>query len=154
MEMFTGITTMLIVVIIEVFFIGGAMGVDLVSGIRKAKQRKEFRSSHGYKRTISKFILYYGSLFMATGIDSIMYLCRFYENVLNLSFLTYIPVISTLATIFILMVEWKSVVEKAEDKVKVEMSSTARILGSLVNKDELVEALTAAIKNAGKEDEK
>jgi hypothetical protein len=70
-----GITPMWVIVCIETLVIILAMAVDFASGYYKAKLRGEERNSLGLKRTVSKFILYVGSIMIAAGVDSIFYIC-------------------------------------------------------------------------------
>ena len=81
MKMFVGIYEMLIVVVFEFFIVLFAMGWDFASGYYKAKLRGEDRNSYGLRRTVSKFILYAGSICIASGIDSICFVCHFWDFV-------------------------------------------------------------------------
>ena len=65
-------------VVFEMFIVMVAMGWDFASGYYKAKLRGEERNSYGMRRTVSKFILYAGSVCIACGIDSVCYVCRFW----------------------------------------------------------------------------
>lgn len=49
---------------------------------------------------------------------------------------------------FLLVVEFFSVREKADEKTRTEMSRVAELAEKMVHKDELVDALTKAIINA------
>ncbi len=62
--MIAEIPPMLTVIVIACVLVLGAMCIDLVSGLYKAKQRGEIRSSWGLKRTLTKFITYEGSMLM------------------------------------------------------------------------------------------
>ena len=84
---------LLTVVVFEMFIVMVAMGWDFASGYYKAKLRGEERNSYGMRRTVSKFILYAGSVCIACGIDSVCYECRFWEFI-HLPFLTNVPVVS------------------------------------------------------------
>ena len=62
----------------------GFIFCDLRAGIRKAKQRGEYRTSCGYKRTIEKIAKYFNMTFALSIIDFlqlaiIMFLYRFYK---------------------------------------------------------------------------
>ena len=75
---FNGISTLLIIGLFECIVTSIAMGWDFASGWHKAKLRKEKRNSYGMKRTVSKFILYFGSLTIALCLDSTFYVCHFF----------------------------------------------------------------------------
>ena len=62
----------------------GLIFCDLRSGVRKAKQRGEYRDSAGYKRTIDKIARYFNMTFALSLIDVvqialIFFLYYFYQ---------------------------------------------------------------------------
>lgn len=144
---------MLIVVIFEFFVVLFAMGWDFVSGYYKAKLRGESRNSYGLRRTISKFILYAGSLCIASGIDSICYVCRFWDFI-HLSPLTRVPVVSSIIAVFILVTEVRSIWEKADAKQRRQAGKAAALISSVLNKEMLKDALTEVLINAKNKEEK
>jgi hypothetical protein len=98
---------------------------DLRSGIKKAKQRQEFRSSYGYRRTVEKAVKYFNFLVFGLLFDvlqiTVCYLLR--EQVgANLPL---IPFVSIVFAAGVLIIEIKSVYEKAEDKTKKEIKEAA-----------------------------
>ena len=127
-----------------------AMSVDLACGIRKAKIRGEYTNSTALSRSITKFITYEGGLLIATGVDLLIHLGKFWEIFGNV--MLGIPLITILVGIFVCSVEWISIREKADEKTKKEMKQAAAVAGkvaaAMLNKDELAEALTQAIINA------
>lgn len=114
-----------------------AMGIDLAAGLWKAKLRGEIRSSWGLKRTLLKFIIYIGSLFIASGIDVLLQLSRLFE-VLAWEPLMSFPIVTCLIAIFQLVVEIVSIREKADDKLRREsdeaLSAIRELLGRLRDK--------------------
>lgn len=128
-----------------------AMSVDLACGIRKAKIRGEYTNSTALSRSITKFITYEGGLLIATGVDLLIHLGKFWE-IFGLDVMMGIPLVTIVIGIFVCSVEWISIREKADEKTKKEMKQAAVIAGkvaaSMLNKDELSEALTQAIINA------
>lgn len=142
--MFFGIYEMLIIVIFEFFVVLIAMGWDFCSGYYKAKLRKEERNSYGLRRTVSKFILYAGSLCIACGIDSISFVCHFWEFV-HLPPLTKVPVVASIVAVFILVTEVRSIWEKADAKQRRQAGKAAELIGSIINRESLKEAFTQAI---------
>ena len=128
-----------------------AMSVDLACGIRKAKIRGEYTNSTALSRSVTKFITYEGGLLIATGVDLLIHLGKFWE-IFGLDVMMGIPLVTIVIGIFVCSVEWISIREKADEKTKKEMKQAAVIAGkvaaSMLDKDELSEALTQAIINA------
>lgn len=148
-DVLDGTGNMLVIIVIACLLVLGAMIIDLASGLYKAKQRNEIRSSWGLKRTLSKFIMYEGGMLIAAGVDILIHLCKI-TTLFHLDVLWGVPVITCLVGIFLLIVEFMSVREAADEKTKTEMSRVAEMASAMVNKDELVSALTQAIINANK----
>ena len=109
---------------------------DLVSGVRKAKQRGEARTSYGLKRTIDKLSRYYNGLFAITIVDlmqmiGVWYLDGYYEFHIPL-----LPLLTFVGAIFIGFIEVKSIYEKADDKVKNQSQQVLEMMGYIAgNKD-------------------
>ena len=146
-KIFSGAEEMLSVVVMACFIVLCAMVIDLISGLAKAKQRGEIRSSWGLKRSLNKFIMYEGGMLIAAGIDVLMHASHIYQLV-RLEAIYGIPIITCLLGVFLLVVEFFSVREKADEKTCTEMSRVAELAEKMVHKDELVDALTKAIINA------
>lgn len=153
MKMFVGIYEMLIVVVFEFFIVLFAMGWDFASGYYKAKLRGEDRNSYGLRRTVSKFILYAGSICIASGIDSICFVCHFWDFV-HFSPLAKVPVVTSIVAVFILVTEVRSIWEKADAKQRRQAGKAAAMIGSVLNKEMLKEAFTEALINAKDKEEK
>ncbi len=137
------------VVVLVMFLVFFAMIIDLISGIIKAKNRKELIQSQVLKRTITKFIVYEGSLIIASMVDVLIQV----SNVLDFTKLTSfisVPIVTIFLGIFLLVVEFLSVREKADDKTRRRQEKTAREIIKLINSNEL-QILTKALKE--KEDE-
>ena len=72
---FDGIGNMLLIAIMAMLIVLFAMIVDLISGLRKAKIRGEYRSSEALKRTFTKFIKEFQIfIFIFSKIDNINYI--------------------------------------------------------------------------------
>ena len=149
MGLFNDSGNMLAIIVIACIIVMFAMCVDLCSGLYKAKQRGEIRSSWGLKRTLSKFIMYEGGMLIAAGVDVLVHLCKLFQ-LFHVEVLYGIPFITCLMGIFLLVVEYLSVREKADEKTRTEMSRVETLASKMVNRDELVEALTQAIINSRK----
>lgn len=122
-----------------------AMIIDLGSGLYKAKQRGELRSSEALKRTLTKFISYEGGLVIAAMVDMLINMAHFFE-LFGINALSNIPVVTILVGIFLLIVEFMSVREKADEKTKKQQADTASVLAKLLTKEDIKE-LIETIKN-------
>lgn len=133
----------LIIVAIMWLFVFVAIAIDLRSGYMKAKIRGEARTSYGLKRTISKANLYCTALFFAFMFDVII-------TFIITSFdapIPPIPFVTILASTYLIYVEGRSVLEKAEDKEKIRLSKNLDDIVTLIeNKDDLLTALSEVIK--------
>ena len=103
-----------------------AIIIDLRAGIKKAKQRGEYRSSTGYRRTIEKATKYFNFLIFGLLFDTLQItVCYLLHNQVG-SNLPTIPFITILFAVGILIIEVKSVYEKAENKTKNEIKDAAK----------------------------
>ena len=144
-----GVRMELIIIVIACFIVLLAMAIDLASGLAKAKVRGEIRSSWGLKRSLIKFITYEGGMLIAAGIDLLISFCKVMALV-HLEILEGIPIVTCMVGIFLLVVEWLSVREKADEKTKTEFSRVEKLAKTMVSRQELVEALTDALSQASK----
>ena len=139
-----GADNMFLIIVVACIIVFIAMVIDLASGLNKAKQRGEVRSSYGLSRSLSKFIMYEGGMLIAAGVDLLMHFSKLLI-ILHLNVLYGIPVITCILGIFLLIVEGLSVREKADDKTKTEISRVEQLAAKMINKDELVSAFTQAL---------
>ena len=139
------INSMLSVVAVVMVIVLMAMVIDLLSGINKARQNGKMRTSWGLKRTISKFIMYEGSLLIAAGVDILMHASHLYD-LLHLDAIRGVPFVTCLVGAFLCVVEFMSVHESADVKTKKEWADTARLIGQVVERDALVDVIKDAIK--------
>lgn len=131
-----------------------AILADLWSGVRKAKQRGEARTSFGFRRTVDKLSRYYNLLLVLTIIDAmqivgIWYLDKYYQFNIPL-----LPVITIIGALGIGFIELKSIYEKAEDK---EFRKVAKLAGTILSNKDDVKVVTEAIMdylNEGKNDKR
>ena len=144
-----GVRMELIIIVIACFIVLLAMAIDLASGLAKAKVRGEIRSSWGLKRSLIKFITYEGGMLIAAGIDLLISFCKVMALV-HLEILEGIPIVTCMVGIFLLVVEWLSVREKADEKTKTEFSRVEKLAKTMVSRQELVHALTDALSQASK----
>lgn len=135
---------MLSIVVIACIVVLFAMMLDLASGLYKAKIRGEIRSSWGLKRTLSKFIAYEGGMLIAAGVDLLMHLSKIPE-LFGLHTIQGIPVITCLVGVFLLVVEFISIREKADKKTKKEMADAAELLVKMLDNDTFKEMFKLAV---------
>lgn len=137
---------MLVVTVAACIIVLVAMAIDLASGLYKAKQRGEIRSSWGLKRTLTKFITYEGGMLIAFGVDLLIYFSRLLE-LFGLDTIIGVPFITCLVGIFLLVVEFMSIREKADKKTKKDFSEAGEALAKLIESKTFKDAVAAAIKN-------
>lgn len=140
---------MLSVMVVAMVIVMLAMVIDLVSGINKARANGQMRTSWGLRRTLSKFIMYEGSMMIAAGVDILMHSSHLYD-LLHLHSLRGVPFITCLVGAFLCVVEFLSVRETADVKMQKEFAQAASLLGNVFSKEDLREAIKDAIKDSRK----
>ena len=141
---------MLMVVVMAMIIVVLAMIVDLVSGLIKAKQRGEIRSSYGLKRTLNKFVLYEGGMLIAAGIDLLIQLSHLLQ-LFPLKAIEGVPVITLVVGIYLLIVEALSVREKADQKVRDDMRKAKELLEKVITKEDIADILSEVIERRSKD---
>ena len=141
---------MLSIVVVAMVIVLFAMMLDLASGLYKAKLRGEIRSSWGLKRTLSKFIAYEGGMLIAAGVDLLMHLSRL-MHLFGLEAIYGVPVVTCLVGVFLLVVEFISIREKADKKTKKDMADAAELLNRMLSNDNFKELFRAALEQQNKE---
>lgn len=97
---------------------------DLISGCRKAKKDGFLRSSKGLRRTVKKVAEYYNLMFVISVIDCVQ-MVAIWESGVSIP---RMPFFSFLATIFLCIIELKSMYERKTDKERAEIESMAKFL--------------------------
>ena len=130
--------------------VGIAMAIDFVYGIQNAKKIGEARTSEGYRRTVKKACEYYTVMTFAFIFDSIISFVTYY---LPQPFPT-LPVINLVAAFSLVITEYKSVREKADQKLRRRVDeSFHQILKIAKNREDLLEKLyTEMAKEKNKEE--
>ena len=128
------------IAVVVMFFVLAAMIIDLGAGLYKAKQRGELRTSEALRRTLTKFISYEGGLMIATMADVFVHFCKFY-TLIGVKILVGVPVVSLLVGLFLLIVEFMSVREKADTKTKKQQEKAAELISKLITKEDLAELI-------------
>ena len=134
--LFEGTRPMLAIAGACIFFVILSMILDLISGLYKARQRGELRSSYGLSRTVSKFILYSGSVIIALMIDVMIHYSRLFV-LMHLQPIVGVPIVTCLMSIFLCVIEFMSIRERAEDKERKNMNRAIQTLVEAIGKDNL-----------------
>lgn len=135
------------------------IGFDFWAGVRKAKQRGEKITSEGWKRTVDKVARYYNMLLALVVIDcmqiaGVWYLDNYYDYHIPI-----FPFVTIIGALVVAAIEVKSIFEKAEDKVKKQVSDVSslalEIAKSKADPEEIAKAVVDFINRGNvKEDEK
>lgn len=139
-NLFSDTGPMFQIAVVVMLLVLAAMIIDLAAGLYKAKQRGELRTSEALRRTLSKFISYEGGLMIATMADLFVHFCKFYQ-LIGLNLLLGVPVVSLLVGLFLLVVEFMSVREKADQKTKKQQEKVAELLAGLLSKEEILDLI-------------
>ena len=118
---------------------------DFWAGIRKAKQRGEKITSDGWKRTVDKIARYYNMLLALVVVDcmqiaGIWYLDNYYEYHVPI-----FPFITLIGAMVVAAIEVRSIFEKAEDKVKKQVSDVSALITALIKSNTDTEAIKKAV---------
>lgn len=127
---------------------------DLWAGVRKAKKRKEYRTSEGYKRTISKIAKYYNMLLALTAVDIVQISLLFYLHIGYGYDIPMVPWFTLVGTIYIAFVELKSIEEPANLKELKQQEDFKRMMVSLAKDYGHPEEMVIDIINAMNSDQK
>ncbi|MFV0470219.1 MAG: phage holin family protein [Dysgonomonas sp.] len=118
---------------------------DLVSGCRKAKKRGELRSSYGFRKTVDKLGRYYLPLFALTVVDVMQMIAIWYLSSFHDIHIPLFPIMTLIGAIGLGLIEIKSILEKAEDKVKFER--VGELAGSVIqNKGDAAAIIAELVK--------
>lgn len=142
-EIIQGLGIMYTISVIAMIAVIVAMAVDLISGIRKAKIRGEARTSYGFSRSLTKFLIYQGILLIATCIDTLLHFGLY--NIIDTTYI--VPCTELLMAIILCGVELWSVYEKAETKERRKMAQIAQAGAQILDKEVLAAAIAEVLKN-------
>lgn len=121
----------LVVIFISVLI---AVSIDLRCGWKKAKKRGEDRTSTGLRMTVKKLNEYATALLFGLAPDLICFVVGWFT----------LPFITAGIALFLIIVEIKSVYEKAENKAKYKEAAvaTGKIVINATDKEEIIKILT------------
>lgn len=92
-----------------------AVAIDLGSGLYKAKQRGEVRTSYAYSRTTMKLITNEGAVIIMAMMDVLLFYGHLWD-VLHLGVLHSVPVFTVITSVWMCFVQAVSVRENADSK--------------------------------------
>lgn len=150
MEKFTeGLQVLLAMVAIAQLLTMVAMGVDLLFGWRKAKERGDAHTSYAFSRSITKFALYEGVLVIGACIDIIVH----FAWPMFLSTIYYVPCVTFSLSVILCAVEIWSMREKADQKTRNRVNDVTMLLINAVGKENLARAVEELIMKSKNNDE-
>ena len=117
-----------------------AIIVDLISGIRKAKESKQAIRSNPLSRTITKFVIYEGAVIIATTIDYMLHFSHLFV-LMKLYPIVGIPIITCLISVLICGTEGLSIHEKADEKTRRRSEAIVQAVIEALGTDNLAEIL-------------
>ena len=136
MHIIKGLPIMYLIVVVAMCVVIGAMCMDAMFGWRKAKLRGEARTSYLFSRSITKFALYEGVLFISAGIDTLIH---FVWAQFSTTSIHCVPLASILVSITLCIVEIWSMREKAEDKTRSNLNHAIKVVADVLQKEQAVE---------------
>ena len=107
--------------------------LDLWAGIRKAKQRGEYRSSYGLRKTVDKISRYFNMLLVITVIDTVQMLAISQLNPQTDHTLPILPFFTFIGAMFVGFIELKSIYVNSEASEKAKIGEAAKILSQTIH---------------------
>lgn len=117
-----------------------AIIADFVAGWRKAKKDGFIWSSKGLRQTVRKIGQYYNMMFVVSVIDAVQ-MVGIWQGGFDV---VKMPFFSFVGTIFLCIIELKSIYERTSDKERANMETVAKFLAKAA-KDKDAKALIDAI---------
>ena len=134
-----GIMYMLAVVVMVAVIV--AMGVDFVSGWRKATLRGDEKTSYAASRTLTKFLIYEGILLIGVCIDTMIHFV--WAMFMDGSY--FVPLMTIAWGIILCIVEAWSVKEKADRKQRKRIDEAVILLSQILDKETVAELLKSRL---------
>lgn len=128
--------------------------LDLWAGIRKAKQRGEYRSSYGLRKTVDKISRYFNMILVITAIDVVQMLAITQLNPQTNHTLPVLPFFTFIGAMFVGFIELKSIYENNEAKERAKIGDAAKILSQIIQHKDEQEIIAGVIEYLKKEKEK
>lgn len=126
----------------------GLIFADLWAGVRKAKQRGEFRTSEGFKKTVGKINKYFAMHFAMTLVDAVQ---------ISLLYMLYreycydipmLPLFTLVGVLYEAFVEIRSITEPADIKERKQQDDFKRLLQQALSEGSLRERVIKVIEES------
>ena len=147
-----GLPIMYLLAVVAMGVVIGAMVMDAVYGWRKATERGEAKTSYLFSRSINKFVLYEGGLFICAGIDTLVhFVWAQFSDIIHC-----VPLVTMLGASVLCIVEIWSMHEKAEAKTRRNLSHAVKVVADALQKEgsiELAKHIMDKTLEGGKNDE-
>ena len=146
------IGTLIVIGFVILLFYIVALGLifaDLWSGIRKAKQRGEYRTSEGFKMTVEKINKYFAMHFAMTLVDAVQISVLFllwHEYSYDIPML---PIFTFIGVCYEAFVEVTSIMEPANIKEKKQQEDFKRLLQQVLTEGSMRDRLIKMIEDSG-----
>lgn len=138
-----GIMYLLSVIVMMVVIV--AIGIDFVSGWRKAKLRGDEHTSYAASRSFTKILIYEGIVMIGICMDTMIH----FAWAMFMDSAYFVPLAAVAFGIILCIVEAWSVKEKADKKQRKRMDDAAAALATVLDK----ETILALIQNRLRENE-
>lgn len=145
-----GLPIMYLIVVVAMVVVIGAMCMDAAFGWRKAKLRGEARTSYLFSRSITKFALYEGVMFISAGIDTLIH---FVWAQFSNDSVYCVPLASSIVAITLCIVEIWSMREKAEEKTRNNFNHAIQVVTDVLQREQSVEIAKHIIDKAKDKDD-
>ena len=145
-----GLPIMYLIVVVAMVVVIGAMCMDAAFGWRKAKLRGEARTSYLFSRSITKFALYEGVMFISAGIDTLIH---FVWAQFSNDSVYCVPIASSIVAITLCIVEIWSMREKAEEKTRIIFNLAIQVVTDVLQREQSVEIAKHIIDKAKEKDD-
>lgn len=141
-ESATRITWLAITVCIEYLLVLLAIAGDMVSGIRKARQRGECTRSSALRRTVDKAATYYNLLVVLTVVDAMQIVAALLLRTVEGYDVPTIPIFTLVGSVGMACIEVKSIFENANKKRQNDVAEILNAIEKLSHSESVKELLT------------
>ena len=145
---FEGMGIMYMLAVIVMLIVVAAIGVDFVSGWRKAKLRGDERTSYAASRSLTKILIYEGLVIIGILMDTMIH----FAWAMFMDSAYYVPLAAIVFATIPCIVEAWSVREKADRKQRKRMDEAAAALAQILDKETVLALLQNRIRGT-KDDE-
>ena len=134
---FEGLGLMYMLAVIVMITVAVAIGIDFVSGWRKAKLRGDEHTSYAASRTFTKILIYEGIVLIGICMDTMIHFA--WAQFMDSAY--YAPLASVSFGLILCVVEAWSVKEKADKKQRKRMEDAATALAAVLDKETILTLL-------------